>query len=117
MSQAELERFNRDVQENEQLRGEFIENAANIAELAEYAKTKGYDWDLKDLKDLLEAKKGELSDEELDKAAGGHFIHHFIHIHPSTGQVVWISGTGVVQADIVVAEAVSVAAYVAVAVT
>ncbi len=71
MSVAELERFGKDVEANADLKGELTKAGADEAAMVSFANGKGYDFTAEDLKAAIEKRKGELSEEELDKAAGG----------------------------------------------
>jgi predicted ribosomally synthesized peptide with nif11-like leader len=71
MSKAEVERFADDVRSNEALKAEVIAAGADEAKVSAFAKGKGYDFTAAELKEYADAKKGELSEEDLDKVAGG----------------------------------------------
>lgn len=71
MSKAELERFANDVRTNDTLKAEAKSAGTDEAAVAAFAKSKGYDFSAEELKAYADARKAELSDEELDKVAGG----------------------------------------------
>lgn len=71
MSQSEIERFAKDVKTNASLQGEVKKVGGDQQALVNLAKKNGYDFTLDDLKKYGDKKKGELSQEDLDKVAGG----------------------------------------------
>lgn len=71
MSQAEIERFVKDIKTNNALQLEVKKVGSNQQAFVALAKSKGYDFTLDELKKHAERKKGELSQEDLDKVAGG----------------------------------------------
>lgn len=79
MSQQELERFIEDVKKNGHLQVEIIKTASDPTSVAEFAKKKGYDFTVDELNAYAEEAKGKMSDEQLDRVAGGHFIHSLHH--------------------------------------
>lgn len=71
MSQAEIERFVKDVKTNPALQADVKKAGSDQQAFVTLAKSKGYDFTLDELKKHAEQKKGELSQEDLDKVAGG----------------------------------------------
>ncbi len=71
MSVAEIERFANDVKASEALQAELKAVGSDVDKLVEVAKSKGYDFTADELKAHGETKKGELSEEDLEKAAAG----------------------------------------------
>ena len=70
MSKAEVQRFTDDLKTDAALK-DAVKAVGNEAELIELAKGKGYDFTLDELKAFAETMKGELSEEELERVAGG----------------------------------------------
>ncbi len=71
MSVAEIERFGKDVEANADLMEELKKAGADEAAIVAFANGKGYDFTADHLKETIEKKKAELTEEELEKAAGG----------------------------------------------
>ena len=71
MSQSELERFISDVKRSEKLQEELKAAGADVGAIVKVAVDKGYDFSADELKAYVETKKGELSEEQLEKVAGG----------------------------------------------
>jgi len=71
MSQSELERFISDVKNNKELQGELKAAGADVDAIVKVATGKGYGFSADELKAFVETKKGELSEEQLEKVAGG----------------------------------------------
>jgi predicted ribosomally synthesized peptide with nif11-like leader len=72
MSQADIERFVRDVQSNGQLRDEVKSNASGLASIVEIAKRRGYDITVDEVKTHMRSQSPkDLSDEQLEALAGG----------------------------------------------
>lgn len=71
MSQSELERFVADVKANKELQDALKEAGPDVDAIVKYASGKGYDFTADELKAYAQTKKGELSEEELEKVAGG----------------------------------------------
>jgi len=71
MSQGELERFVKDASENNDFQKELKSVGADVEAIVTFASGKGYDFTVDELKSFVDAKKGELSEEQLDKVAGG----------------------------------------------
>lgn len=71
MSKAELERFSKDVKADPKLQEELKKSGTSEKAVVDIAKAKGYDFSVEELKAYAEAKKGELSEEDLQKVAGG----------------------------------------------
>lgn len=67
---SQIEKFNKDLLENKEMLEEVKKIGNDIAKIVAYANSKGYNFTVAD----VEAKKGELSEEQLDKVAGGIVI-------------------------------------------
>lgn len=65
-----IEKFNKDLLENKEMQAEVKAIGSDLAKIVVYANSKGYNFTVAD----VEAKKGELSEEQLDKVAGGFVI-------------------------------------------
>lgn len=78
MSQTEIERFVNDVKTDTALQAEIKKVGSNPQAFVDLAKKKGYDFTVDELKKHAEGKKGELSQEDLDKVAGGGTVIGFI---------------------------------------
>jgi len=63
-----IEKFNKDLLENKEMQAEVKAIGSDLAKIVVYANSKGYNFTVAD----VEAKKGELSEEQLDKVAGGN---------------------------------------------
>lgn len=63
-----IEKFNKDLLENQEMQKEIRNIGNDMTKIVAYANTKGYSFTVAD----VEAKKGELSEEQLDKVAGGN---------------------------------------------
>lgn len=69
MSALEITRFNKDISENMEML-EALKNIGNdVQKIVAYANSKGYDFTVADVE--ASVQKGELSEEQLDKVAGG----------------------------------------------
>lgn len=68
MSTSEIQRFNKDLLENKEIQAELKTIGNDVPKIVAYANSKGYNFTVAD----VEAKKGELSEEQLDKVAGGN---------------------------------------------
>lgn len=71
MSKPDLERFAKDVKKDTKLQEELKKAGTDEKAVIGIAKARGYDFSLEELKAYAEQKKGELSEEQLDKVAGG----------------------------------------------
>ena len=71
MSVAELKRFAEAVKADSGLQGELKGIGADLDAVASFAGGKGYDFTGAELKAHASEKKGELSEEQLDKAVVG----------------------------------------------
>ncbi|WP_434133337.1 Nif11-like leader peptide family RiPP precursor [Sporomusa sphaeroides] len=66
---SEIQRFNKDLNENKEMLEE-VKNAGNdLAKIVAYANAKGYNFTVAELE--ASATSAELSEEQLDKVAGG----------------------------------------------
>ncbi len=71
MSISELERFVTDAEDSTDLKEELIKIGTAEESVVSFAKSKGYDFTTDELKAAVEKRQGALSDEELEKVAGG----------------------------------------------
>ncbi len=71
MSQSEVERFASAVRADKALQDELKKAAVSNEAIVEFAKAKGYDVTLNEVVAFVEARKATLSEEDLDKIAGG----------------------------------------------
>ena len=71
MSKSEVERFARAVRADKGLQEELKKAAVSNEAIVDFAKSKGYDVDLNEIVSFVEARKATLSEEDLDKVAGG----------------------------------------------
>ncbi len=69
MSNSEIERFSKDVAANESLRNELKAVGTGKAAIVAFANAKGYNFSVNDVESL--AGTHELSDQDLEKVAGG----------------------------------------------
>ena len=71
MSKSEVERFASAVRADKGLQEELKKAAVSNEAIVAFAKSKGYDVDLNEIVSYVEARKATLSEEDLDKVAGG----------------------------------------------
>lgn len=71
MSLEEVKRFAEAVKKDDALQKELKAKGGDEAAVADFAKSKGFDFSADELKGFAAEKKGELSEEQLDKVAGG----------------------------------------------
>ncbi len=71
MSQSEVERFASAVRTDKALQDELKKAAVSNEAIVDFAKSKGYDISLQEVIAFVEARKATLSQEDLDKVAGG----------------------------------------------
>ena len=72
MSQADIDRFTRDLQSNEALRDEVRGGASGVASIVEIAKRHGYDVTVDEVKSHIRGRASQdLSDQQLEALAGG----------------------------------------------
>lgn len=71
MSKEEVARFAQDLKSNSDLQAAAKSAGSDAESLAQFADKRGYDFSAKELHSYADDKKGELSDEDLDKVAGG----------------------------------------------
>ena len=62
-----IEKFNKDLLENKEMQAEVKTIGNDLPKIVAYANSKGYSFTVAD----VDAKKGELSDEQLGNVAGG----------------------------------------------
>ncbi|MBO6785097.1 MAG: Nif11-like leader peptide family natural product precursor [Alphaproteobacteria bacterium] len=85
MSEKEIERFNADVQANEEMQKELVEAGSGIGSVVVFAKARGYDFSVDEVRDYIEANTGEaLSEEQLDAISGGGVVHTNTNINTNT---------------------------------
>ncbi len=71
MSQAEVERFATAVRTDKALQEELKKAAVSNEAIVDFARGKGYGISLQEVVAFVEARKATLSEEDLDKVAGG----------------------------------------------
>ena len=71
MSKSEVERFANAVRADKGLQEELKKAAVSNEAIVAFAKSNGYDVNLNEIVSFVEAKKATLSEEDLDKVAGG----------------------------------------------
>lgn len=65
---SQIEKFNKDLSTNKEMLEAVKALGNDLDKIVAYANSKGYNFTVADVK----AKQGELSDQELDKVAGGN---------------------------------------------
>lgn len=65
---SQIEKFNQDLSTNKEMLEAVKELGNDVGKIVAYANSKGYNFTVADIK----AKQGELSEQELDKVAGGN---------------------------------------------
>jgi predicted ribosomally synthesized peptide with nif11-like leader len=71
MSKAEVERFISDLDADSAKQAEVQAEAASVPALVKFAKERGYDITIDDIHEHARSQNPELTDEQLDTAAGG----------------------------------------------
>ncbi len=72
MSQAEIQRFAADTEENQELLRELLEGVVALNDLVERARAEGYEFTVEEVKEYSrEHHHSELTDEKLKAVAGG----------------------------------------------
>ncbi len=71
MSRAEVERFISDLKADAKQQAEVQAKAASVPALVQFAKERGYDITIDDIREHARSQNQELTDEQLDTAAGG----------------------------------------------
>ncbi|CVK19416.1 Nif11-like leader peptide family RiPP precursor [Sporomusa sphaeroides] len=66
---SEIQRFNKDLKENKEMLEEVTKAGNDLAKIVAYANAKGYNFTVAELE--AGVKSAELSEEQLDKVAGG----------------------------------------------
>jgi predicted ribosomally synthesized peptide with nif11-like leader len=86
MSIAELERFEKDVHTDTALMTEVKAAGTDEKAVVAFAKSKGYDFTVEELLEYVKKAKASLSDEDLDKVAGGAAptVEQVVMINPVT---------------------------------
>ncbi len=74
MSQEELKRFSEDLKTNQELQDAAKAAGTSAEAVTKMANDKGYDFTVEELTAAAEKSKGELSEEQLDKVAGGAVV-------------------------------------------
>lgn len=74
MSLNEIKRFTKDLKGSAELQSAIKGAGASPEAVAGVAKEKGYDFTAEELKAAAAENKGEMSEEQLDKVAGGAVI-------------------------------------------
>ncbi len=64
---SQIERFNKDLSTNKEMLEEVKALGNDLDKIVAYANSKGYNFTVEDIK----AEQGELSEQDLDKVAGG----------------------------------------------
>ena len=70
---SEIKRFLMTAESNKEILDSIKTIGDNKTKLVEYANSKGFKFSMKDLEDHIQ-NSSELSDEQLDKVAGGVFL-------------------------------------------
>jgi len=78
MSLEEVKRFAEAVKKDDALQKELKAKGGDETAVADFAKSKGFDFSADELKGFAAEKKGELSEEQLDKVAGGAAVHSYV---------------------------------------
>lgn len=71
MSLSEMKRFTEDLKKQSALQDEVKAAGSDPEAIVKVAKGKGYDFTAEELKAAAAENKGEMSEEQLDKVAGG----------------------------------------------
>ena len=71
MSSAEVERFVSHLKADAKLQADVQANAASVPALLQFAKERGYDITIDDIREHARSQNQELTDEQLDTALGG----------------------------------------------
>lgn len=69
---SEIQRFNQDLKENKEMLEAVKQAGKDLAKIVAFANSKGYNFTVGDLE--ASTKSGELSEEQLDKVAGGFVL-------------------------------------------
>jgi predicted ribosomally synthesized peptide with nif11-like leader len=64
---SEIKRFSEDLGKNKEMMEEVRKIGSDVAKIVAYANSKGYKFTVAD----IDSKKSELSEDQLDKVAGG----------------------------------------------
>jgi predicted ribosomally synthesized peptide with nif11-like leader len=105
MSKADLERFAKDIKSNDALKAEARSAGTDEVAVAAFAKKKGYDITAAELKQYADARKAELSTEELDKVAGGGSVNVQTNVEVQAEEAVQAVTTQSAAAETTVAAA------------
>ena len=71
MSKNDIERLSADAKKDAKLAGELKKIGTNVAAVVKFAKANGYSFTEAELKNYAKSKKAKLSEEQLQKVAGG----------------------------------------------
>ncbi len=74
MSLDELKRFSKELKDDKNLQEAAKAAGTSAADVTKMANGKGYDFTEDELKQAADKSKGELSEEDLDKVAGGAVV-------------------------------------------
>lgn len=109
MSREAIERFAKAVREDQGMQEELKTAATSNEALVEFAKSKGYDVNLDEIIAYINERKATLSEEDLDKVAGGkQHAHVSKQVEVSAVEAVG-SVTTVVEAEAAVTTSTAVA--------
>lgn len=70
---SKIEKFNKDLLENKEMQAELKAIGNDLPKIVAYANSKGYDFTVADV-EARAKQSGALSDEQLDKVAGGVIV-------------------------------------------
>lgn len=76
MSQTEVERFAREVRDQKRLQDELKQAAVSNEAIVEFARNKGFDVTIDEIKCFIETKKANMSQEDLEKVCAGKGATH-----------------------------------------
>lgn len=75
MSVEEIKRFQQNLKDDKDLQKKLVDVGSDIDKIVEFAKSNGYDFSKSEIDALSNRKKsGELSDDDLEKVAGGAVV-------------------------------------------
>lgn len=80
MSQEDLKKFSEAAKNDPALLEELKKIGPDEQAIVELAKSKGYNFTVEELKSQAASGKGELSEEQLDKVAGGTYTKVYVTI-------------------------------------
>lgn len=98
MSNSEIDRFKADLQTDAELLKALSEAGSGIGQVLEFARTRGYDITLDDVRSYLHAHTGhELTDDQLNELSGAGQVHTHSNINTNTN----VSSTAEVSTNVV----------------